>query len=158
MRHSRQCTGLDTALHLQSFAHPLRSNLTRPSVSFQQWTGIPNKQPKRGSQDCSHLAALPMFGNPSVIIISRVFSHSYLPIMCCRLKNAITSSAHICFTSLPVVHDFAAKFQGRLFATKRGLHMKCLVIYAPYQRVPRQKPRQDPRENSLQKGVTTQHL
>mmetsp|Transcript_22869 Transcript_22869/g.63499 ORF Transcript_22869/g.63499 Transcript_22869/m.63499 type:complete len:241 (-) Transcript_22869:1248-1970(-) len=67
------------------------------------------------------------------------------------MKKVVTSTAFINFRTPVDVFGFSSKFHGKVFTADNGAQIHCLVQYSPSQKVPRPRPRKDPRENTLKK-------
>lgn len=50
------------------------------------------------------------------------------------------------------VLKFRSQFAGHAFVNKKGAQYRCIVEYAPYQRIPREKAKEDPREGTYEIG------
>ena len=62
------------------------------------------------------------------------------------------SRAYLNFLDAAEVLRFRAQFGGHAFVNKKGAQYKCTVEYAPYQKVPRDKAKEDPREGTYENG------
>ncbi len=79
----------------------------------------------------------------------RVKCRSLFP---CSLKRIKHSRAYLNFLDASEVLRFKAQFAGHAFVNKKGAQYRCLVEYAPYQRIPREKAKEDPREGTYENG------
>ena len=70
----------------------------------------------------------------------------------CSLKRVKHSRAYLNFVDGSEVLRFRAQFSGHAFVNKKGAQFKCIVEYAPYQKVRREKAKEDPREGTYEKG------
>ncbi|DBA87338.1 TPA: hypothetical protein ACH3X1_004392 [Trebouxia sp. C0004] len=66
------------------------------------------------------------------------------------LKRVKHSRAYLNFLDAAEVLRFRAQFGGHAFVNKKGAQYKCTVEYAPYQKVPREKAKEDPREGTYE--------
>jgi regulator of nonsense transcripts 3 len=67
-------------------------------------------------------------------------------------KKLTYSRAYIAFKEPLGVIEFKEKFDGHAFVNDRGMVFKCNVEFAPWQKVPPQRVKRDPRENTLDQG------
>ena len=75
--------------------------------------------------------------------------------MYCSLKRIKHSRVYLNFKDSAEVFKFRAQFGGHAFVNKKGAQYKCTVEYAPYQKIPREKAKEDPREGTYEKGDLT---
>jgi len=68
-----------------------------------------------------------------------------------KTKLTTPSVAHLNFADEAALFDFSARFGGGVFADQSGREYRATVEYAPYQKVPRGKPRRDRREGTIEK-------
>ncbi|KAL3140973.1 hypothetical protein ABBQ32_005495 [Trebouxia sp. C0010 RCD-2024] len=66
------------------------------------------------------------------------------------LKRIKHSRAYLNFLDASEVLRFKSQFAGHAFVNKKGAQYRCLVEYAPYQRIPREKAKEDPREGTYE--------
>ncbi|KAL3153031.1 hypothetical protein ABBQ38_012055 [Trebouxia sp. C0009 RCD-2024] len=66
------------------------------------------------------------------------------------LKRIKHSRAYLNFLDASEVFRFKSQFAGHAFVNKKGAQYRCLVEYAPYQRIPREKAKEDPREGTYE--------
>lgn len=69
----------------------------------------------------------------------------------CSARELGHSRAYINLKDAGDVARFRQAFGGHAFLNERGTQFRCSVEYAPYQRVPRPKPKRDPREGTIEK-------
>ena len=72
--------------------------------------------------------------------------------MWCSAKSIKHARAYLNFADPMHVYDFKAAFDGHVFVNERGAQFRCVVEYAPYQKVPKKINKRDPREGTLEKG------
>ena len=72
----------------------------------------------------------------------------------CSNKRVTYSRGYVNFNEAKGALEFKSKFDGFVFVGARGTQYKCLIEYAPYQRVPKQKGRQDRRQGTIEQGHT----
>lgn len=70
----------------------------------------------------------------------------------CSLKRIKHSRAYLNFLDASEVLKFRSQFAGHAFVNKKGAQYRCNVEYAPYQRIPREKAKEDPREGTYENG------
>ena len=70
----------------------------------------------------------------------------------CSLKRIKHSRAYLHFLDASEVPKFRSQFAGHAFVNKKGAQYSCCVEYAPYQRIPREKAKEDPREGTYENG------
>ena len=70
----------------------------------------------------------------------------------CSLKRIRHSRLYLNFSDPAEVYKFRAQFSGHAFVNKKGAQYKCTVEFAPYQKVPREKAKEDSREGTYEKG------
>lgn len=75
--------------------------------------------------------------------------------LACSLKRIKHSRAYLNFLEASEVLKFRSQFAGHAFVNKKGAQYRCVVEYAPYQRIPREKAKQDPREGTYENGKCT---
>ena len=69
-----------------------------------------------------------------------------------KTKLTTPSVAYLSFVDEGSLFDFSGSFGGRRFAADEdGKEYRAAVEYAPYQKVPRGKPRRDRREGTIEK-------
>lgn len=73
-------------------------------------------------------------------------------LLCCSVKRIKHSRVYLNFPDPSDVYKFRAQFSGHAFVNKKGAQYKCTVEYAPYQKVPRDKAKEDSREGTCEKG------
>lgn len=66
-------------------------------------------------------------------------------------KGIEPARAYLSFKSHADILSFAQQFDGRPFVDTSGKELRCLVEYAPYQKVPRRKPVRDAKAGTLEK-------
>eukprot|EP00898_Chlorokybus_atmophyticus_P007667 jgi/Chlat1/7901/Chrsp66S07207 len=66
-------------------------------------------------------------------------------------KRQVLSRAYFNFKKPEDVLNFHAEFHGHLFVNTKGAQFRAEVEYAPFQKVPRSRPRRDPREGTYEK-------
>lgn len=80
---------------------------------------------------------------------NETFADHYFP---CSLKRIKHSRAYLNFLDAAEVLKFKSQFAGHAFVNKKGAQYRCLVEYAPYQKIPREKAKEDPREGTYENG------
>ncbi len=70
-----------------------------------------------------------------------------------RLKTTRSSTAYLNFKSPADVLAFKSAFDGAPFSDERGGQHPAAVEYAPFQRVPKQRVKRDPREGTIENGA-----
>ncbi|KAJ3509927.1 hypothetical protein NMY22_g16135 [Coprinellus aureogranulatus] len=66
-------------------------------------------------------------------------------------KENIPSRAYIAFKNEELLIQFSREFDGHLFKDKAGNESYAIVEYAPYQKVPSEKRKQDSKNNTIEK-------
>ena len=77
---------------------------------------------------------------------------SEITVFACSLKRIKHSRAYLNFLEASEVLRFRSQFAGHAFVNKKGAQYRCVVEYAPYQRIPREKAKEDPREGTYENG------
>ena len=86
------------------------------------------------------------------MLVPHALRHSLPTLASCSLKRIKHSRAYLNFPDAAEVYKFRAQFGGHAFVNKKGAQYKCTVEYAPYQKVPRDKAKEDSREGTYEKG------
>ena len=70
-----------------------------------------------------------------------------------KTRVVIPSVAHVGFDTERALFDFAAAFDARAYDDAFGGEWRARVEYAPYQKIPRLKPRLDKREGTIERDA-----
>ena len=73
------------------------------------------------------------------------------------MKRVVHSRCYVNFEDPSDIPAFKAAVEAHAFVTDRGAQFRGCVEYAPFQKVPQGKPKRDPREGTLEKGVLSCH-
>ena len=70
-----------------------------------------------------------------------------------KVKPKLTthSICYVNFKDEPALFEFSGSFNGHVFVDDKGAQFKSSVEYAPFQKVPKAKPRKDRREGTIEK-------
>lgn len=71
----------------------------------------------------------------------------------CSTKRVTYSRGYVNFCEAKGAVEFKSKFDGFVFVGARGTQYKCVIEYAPYQRVPKQKGKMDRRQGTIEQGT-----
>jgi regulator of nonsense transcripts 3 len=75
----------------------------------------------------------------------------------CSVKKTVSSRCYVCLVDPADIPAFKAAVEKQLFVTDRGTQYRGSVEFAPFQGVPAEKVKRDPREGSLHKGERLNH-